>query len=115
MQLPIIVIAQVDYLVYVYDTVQDAECDLEPIDVENQEYIAIDASGRSLRIYVEGKTFWKGGCTRISESSEEPGQHERWTSLLRKILPKYGISDSEATSSTDTQLLQLAIRVGEPM
>jgi hypothetical protein len=89
MKLPIIIYENGD--VYIFKTRKEAENYLEPIDVENQEYVAYDSEGHLLKLEVESKPvrswlkFLRNERVVIRDNHPSVEGH----SELRKILIEY--------------------------
>ena len=80
MKLPIIIAEGWD--VILYDKIQDAELDLEPIDVKDGIYKGYDAEGRLLRISTDGKKV------RIFAVEDEHTHAKELEDFLRECLEK---------------------------
>lgn len=76
--LPIFVIDGRD--VGVFASIEDVQLQLEAIDVQNQEYLAFDADGRSLQLAV------REGQVRVSLGEERPSRRHDLETALRDFL-----------------------------
>ena len=86
MKLPIIIVES-ETCIDVFETVEKAECYLEPIDVINKEFVGYDGEGRLLDISVTGdekKPMYHRKI--IIKTGEEEPNH---SSDLREVLTRF--------------------------
>lgn len=75
--------------ILVFESVQDAENWIEPIDVRNGEYEAFDAEGCLLRLTLEKEPgFWKFAreTVKISSAENEPSHADELRKRLLRFL-----------------------------
>ena len=84
MKAPIIVNEHGD--IAVYESVEDAEMDLEAIDVENNEYVAYDSEGRLLRLIP--KPLHE---VVIVSAEQEPSHADELHAILFRFLMEVGV------------------------
>jgi len=87
----------------VFDSIESAELDMEPIDVEDNRYVAFDSVGRLLRILPT--------TPRVTlEAAEEfPNHAEQVRALLIKFLGDCGSTDPNLPTLTLEQLVQRSL------
>ncbi|HYQ82430.1 MAG TPA: hypothetical protein VEP28_00170 [Rubrobacter sp.] len=82
MQPPVIVAEGLD--LKLYDSVRDAELDLEPVDVQAGCYVGYDSEGHELLFAVQE------GRVEISAAESSPGHRRKLAELLRTALASAG-------------------------
>lgn len=82
MQPPLIVAEGLD--LKLYDSVRDAELDLEPVDVQDGCYVGYDSEGRELLLTVREEKI------EISAAEASPGHRRHLAELLRAALAAVG-------------------------
>ena len=97
-QAPIIVDDHGDVLVF--ESVAIAERYLEPVDVENEEYVAFDSEGRKLDLIVEGLRV------AVREGEGQPSQRVRLEESLRSFFEAIGLEKSWYESASLSELIE---------
>lgn len=94
MKLPIIVIAEETDILF-FQTIKEAQDDLEPIDVEEGIYCAYDANGNRLSIKITERKiktpWWLGGGYSVTSSvvMTESRTVKKDTEVLMRSLKRY--------------------------
>ena len=118
-EVPIIVDARGD--VGLFRTVDAAEGYLEPIDVENAEYVAYDSAGRLLELSVEavqvrrlfGLASGSEERVRVRAAEPHPGHTAELIAALQQALAKVGDGmPVERSSSPEDLVSRYAARAG---
>jgi len=89
--------------IYVFESVEDAEMYLEPIDVENNRYIAFDSVGRLLRLIPTTPRI------TIEAAEEVPNHAERLRELLIQFLKDCRVTDSNLSNLSLHELVQKSL------
>lgn len=116
MQTPLVVSEMGD--IDLFETVREAEVYLEPIDVENDEYEAFDASGRRLILDVVNEVLpGKSYPVRMTRIRLDEAIHDPSVDRLAKLLREYlaGAEDDFLRSAGDdlpTLIARVHARVG---
>lgn len=82
MQLPLIIAEGLD--LHLYDSLQEAELYLEPVDVQDGIYVGYDFEGRELLLTV------RDDRVEISAAEASPGHQRQLAELLRAALAAVG-------------------------
>ena len=102
-----------------FKSVEEAERYAEPIDVQNQEYVAAyDSEGRllELRVEEEAVSLWLGlektfrERVRIVPAEDTATHAEELKSLLQDFLPKLGTPPDSLHSATLQDLIAASIQ-----
>jgi hypothetical protein len=89
--------------IYIFESVETAERYLEPIDVEENRYVAFDSVGRLLRIIPTTPVV-------TIEAAEELSNHAaRVRELLIKLLQDCGSTDPKLSNLTLPELVQRSL------
>ena len=99
---PIFVVEDRD--VGVYDSVERAAADMEPIDVHHGIYRAFDSRGRHLNISI------KGAATIASLAESDPSGRSELESILREHLSYLGIVNAASAECDLPCLVELSRR-----
>jgi hypothetical protein len=89
--------------VTLYASVANAELNLEPIDVENDEYFAFDAEGRLLALRTDGQKV------TISAAEPEPTHQEILRSLLSDLFVRAGLIDDRSSPIELAELVRMGL------
>lgn len=89
--------------IYVFESIELAERYLEPIDVEDNRYIAFDSTGRLLRLTSTPRSV------TIEAAEEVPNHAERVKELLIDMLRACRCSDPNLSSLTLEELVQKSL------
>lgn len=93
----------------VYATAEDAQHDLEAIDVNNKEYVAYDAEGRLLRLETPGDEVL------VSLAEPTPNHTGELEQAIRGFLRRLGDPTSEDAASTLATLVAYCRRFINPV
>jgi len=87
----------------VFESIEDAEKYLEPIDVKAGRFKAFDCEGRSLLLHPT--------TPRVSIDAEEetPTHEEELTLLLRRFLRQVGTTDAQLESASLAELVEKSV------
>ena len=99
MKTPIIIDSFGDVLVF--ESVEDAECYLEPIDVANDEYIGYDSEGRLLQLLVTDSNR-----VSIQSAESEPKHSAELRKVMTFFLSNIGVSESWLSDASLQKLVE---------
>jgi hypothetical protein len=89
--------------IYVFESVEDAEIGLEPIDVEDNRYIAFDSAGRLLRLLPTTPRV------TIEAAEEVPNHAEQVRELLIEFLENFRSTEPDLSNLTLPELVQKSV------
>lgn len=87
----------------IFDSIESAELYMEPIDVEDNRYVAFDSVGRLLRILPTTP------IVSIEAAEEVPNHAGRLRELLIKFLRDCGSTDPNVATLTLAQLVEKSL------
>lgn len=87
----------------VYDTLDWAELACEPYVADDPSIRAYDSEGRALRLIAD----WSANRCRLEPAGDVPANPELVDRLLRRHLPRIGVSEAEAASMSFDDMLTL--------
>ena len=89
--------------IYVFESIEYAERYLEPIDVEDNRYVAFDSAGRLLRLTATPQSV------NIEAAEEIPNHGEVARELLIKFLKDCGSTDPQLSSFSLEELARRSL------
>lgn len=118
-KLPIIIVDKRGDDISIHTSIEDAQLDLEAIDVLNKEYRAYDSEGRILALdVVRDKTALLFGLFKttvdrvnIQVAEEEPQHADELRMALLRFLGRLGVVDISPTSNRMDQLIEAAMEL----
>lgn len=87
-----------------YASVEAAQLDLEPIDVDNDEYFAFDSEGRRLRLSTDGR------FVRIADGERNPKHQAILKIILADYFRRAGLEQRQYQGASLDELISIGVQ-----